>query len=272
MAAIVSETVGVIWQELQHQHMPIPTKEKWNSIAVDFLNKWSFPHCLGSVDGKHVRVRCPDNSGSMFYNYKKYFSIVLQAVVDANYKFVTIDVGGYGKQSDGGTFQASDFYRALIDGKLQLPEPAYLPQSEVRAPFVFVGDEAYPLMPFLLKPYSGTCLPQEQDNYNKRLSRCRKTVECAFGILTSKWRLLAKSIETGVEVADAIIKCVCLLHNIVIDKEGMEHNLTEVSFPNSGVIWERIGRPSNNAKNVRDIFTTYFANNPLVYNTSSMEG
>lgn len=265
VAGIVSETVNILWEELQPQHMPIPTREKLLSIAEDFYTIWNFPHCLGALDGKHVRVHCPDNSGSMFYNYKKYFSVVLQAVVDANYKFITIDVGGYGKQSDGGTFQVSDFYRALETGKFELPEPADLPQTTVKAPFVFVADEAYPLLPFLLKPYSGTCLPYEQENFNKRLSRCRKTVECAFGILTSKWRLLNKPIETKTELVDSIIKCVCVLHNTIVDREGMERNLTDVSFPDRGVVWDRIGRPSNDAKSVRELFTSYFANNPLVY-------
>ncbi|GFO46462.1 pescadillo homolog [Plakobranchus ocellatus] len=175
-------------------------------------------------------------------------AVVLQAVVDANYKFITIDVGGYGKQSDGGTFQVSDFYRALETGKFESPEPADLPQTTVKAPFVFVADEAYPLLPFLLKPYSGTCLPYEQENFNKRLSRCRKTVECAFGILTSKWRLLNNPIETKTELVYSIIKCVCVLHNAIVDREGMERNLTGVSFPDRGVIWGRIGRPSNDAK------------------------
>ncbi|GFO41313.1 nuclease harbi1-like protein [Plakobranchus ocellatus] len=59
--------------------------------------------------------------------------------------------------------------------------PAYLPQTTVKASFVFVADKAYPLKPFLLKSFSGTCLPYGQKNFNKGLPRCRKTVECAFG-------------------------------------------------------------------------------------------
>lgn len=49
----------------------------------------------------------PTQSGSMFFNYKLFYSIVLQAVSDANYRFVCIDVGAFGKQSDGGVFDAS---------------------------------------------------------------------------------------------------------------------------------------------------------------------
>ncbi|GFN73885.1 nuclease harbi1 [Plakobranchus ocellatus] len=152
VGAIVSETIDVLWEELQPLHMPVPTRESFRSIADDFSKIWNFPNCIGALGGKHVRIRCPKFSGSMFYNYKQYFSVVLQALVDANYRFIAIDVGGYGKQSDGGTFQASNLYRAILGGKIQIPEPRTLPETNVVAPFVCVADEAYPLMDFLLKP------------------------------------------------------------------------------------------------------------------------
>lgn len=263
VAEIVAETVVAIWEELQPIHMPVPSEENLRSVAEDFLSIWNFPNCVGAIDGKHVPIRCPSNSGSMFFNYKKFFSVILQGVSDANYRFTNIDVGGYGKQSDGGTFQASELYRALTDGKINLPKHSFLPQTNVMAPYVLIGDEAYPLLPFVLKPYSGTNLPLDKECFNKRLSRARKTIECAFGLLTSKWRVLAKGIETRVDMVDSIVKCVCILHNTVIDKDGFQPNLTEVSV--RSVFWQNSGRPTNEAKSIRDIFTTYFAHNPLTY-------
>lgn len=80
------------------------------------------------LDGKHLRVKCPEISGSMFYNYKGYYSIVLQGVVDANYKFIFADVGAYGKQSNVGTFSASDLHDILENYKNTLPTSTFKKQ------------------------------------------------------------------------------------------------------------------------------------------------
>ena len=66
-----------------------------------------FPNVIGCTDGKHIRIKCPTKAGSLFYNYKQFFSVVLQGVADSESRFIFIDIGAYGKQSDGGIFSAS---------------------------------------------------------------------------------------------------------------------------------------------------------------------
>uniref|UniRef100_A0AAG5D0Z1 DDE Tnp4 domain-containing protein n=1 Tax=Anopheles atroparvus TaxID=41427 RepID=A0AAG5D0Z1_ANOAO len=78
------------------------TREEWLRVSDNFEAKWNFPHAIGAIDGKHVRIQAPKNSGSHYFNYKIFFSIVLMAIVDADYNFLYADVGCQGRMSDGG--------------------------------------------------------------------------------------------------------------------------------------------------------------------------
>ncbi len=71
-------------------------QEEWKKIADGFQRRWQFPHCIGAIDGKHMRIKAPQNSGSSWYNYKGFFSMVLLATCDSSYKFTWIDIGQYG--------------------------------------------------------------------------------------------------------------------------------------------------------------------------------
>ncbi|CAC5395563.1 unnamed protein product [Mytilus coruscus] len=110
---------------------------EWLTIAKDFNEKWNFPNCLGAVDGKHVVIQAPNNSGSYFYNYKNTHSVVLMAAVDASYRFIYVDVGTNGRTSDGGTFQNCSLNQALECNDLNIPEPTPLPSRNKPTPYVF---------------------------------------------------------------------------------------------------------------------------------------
>ena len=93
VANIVEETAAAIWKNLRAVYMPNPTVQTMQEVAKGFYTKCQFPNVIGAIDGKHIRIQCPDNSGSDFYNYKQYFSVVLQAVADADLRFVAAEVG-----------------------------------------------------------------------------------------------------------------------------------------------------------------------------------
>ncbi|KAL2099463.1 hypothetical protein ACEWY4_005943 [Coilia grayii] len=212
---VVKEVADAIWQVLVAEFMPAPSREDWLSVAEGFRERWNFPNCVGSIDGKHVIIQAPDNSGSLYYNYKGTHSIVLLAVVDSNYLFRVVDVGGYGRASDGGTLYNSAFGEGLRDGTLDLPEDATIRGAEQRGrmPFVFVGDEAFPLRRNLMRPFPGPHVHGEKRVFNYRLSRARLVVECAFGILSSQWRMYRRVIGASPATAEVCVRATCVLHN-----------------------------------------------------------
>ncbi|XP_069624017.1 uncharacterized protein [Ranitomeya imitator] len=255
---LVRETCDAIWNNLQPLVLPTPTSEMWLAISQQFEDVANFPNCIGTVDGKHIRIQKPAHSGSLYYNYKKYFSIVWMAIADARYRFVAVDIGAYGRTNDSRVFRDSNMGRCLYSQRLNIPSSRPLPGTEGPSlPYVLVGDEAFQLGQNLLKPYSSRSLDSSRRIFNYRLSRARRYVECAFGILTLKWRILLTCMQLQPENVDRVVKaCICL-HNFVarhepqvVDPDDCELNLSSIE---SNAV-----RSTAQIMRIRDQFAHYF--------------
>ena len=154
-------------------------------IAKGFQERWNFPHVCGAIDGKHVAIRKPKQSGSIYYNYKGFFSIVILVLCDANYKAIWGHVGSPGSESDCGIYNDSPMFQGIQDETIKLPPPEPLPNDNEDTPYIFIGDDAFPLRQHMLKPFSARYLDNEQLVFNYRLSRARRVVENLFGIMAS---------------------------------------------------------------------------------------
>lgn len=196
----------------------MPSKScEWLSVAQDFSRKWNFPNCVGSIDGKHIQIVAPEHSGSLFFNYKGFFSIVVLAVADANYNFLYLDVGCQGRISDGGVFSCTTLHEKMNNGTLGLPQPFPLPGREKPVPYVFVADDAFPLSRNLIKPYPGrnTGLLSPERIFNYRLSRGRRIIENVFGIWAMKFRVLLKPVALNPSKVETVVLACAYLHNFL---------------------------------------------------------
>ncbi|XP_065567478.1 uncharacterized protein LOC136031705 [Artemia franciscana] len=155
VSGIIKNTCSALINALKNDYLPPVSEGSWKKNADDFEARWQFPHCIGAIDGKHINIECPNLSGSEFRNYKSFFSIVLLAVADASYKFVYVDIGAPGSDSDGGIFNSSSLGKSLEQNLANLPPPEPIINGGSPVPYFLLGNEAFPLKNYLIKPYTG---------------------------------------------------------------------------------------------------------------------
>ena len=250
-------------------------------IAEGYQRLWNFPNCVGAIDGKHVRIKPPPRSGSLFYNCKSTFSI-LMAMVDSDYKFTFVDVGCNGRVSDGGVFKQCALSNALEQNTLNIPPPQQLPHREKPVPYVVVADAAFPIKSYIMKPYPFRNMDLQKRIYNYRLSRARRIVENAFGILSNRFRIYECPIPLSPEKVESIVLATCALHNFLrtksstrtlytpsgsLDRETRDHNIVDGEWRSQPVpaglaplVQQDGNRPTENAKAIQEEFKQYFNN------------
>ncbi|KAL3191502.1 hypothetical protein MRX96_059871 [Rhipicephalus microplus] len=209
-------TCRAIWARLKDHFMKVPTKADWAKIASDFTRRW------------HA-----------FFNYKGTFSIVLMAMVDSSSKFVLVDIGAEGRQSDGGVFKNTKFGKALTEGQLDIPSLGQLPGTTKVAPYAFVRDEAFQLRRDFMRPFPARLLEDERRVFNYRLSRARRCAENAFGITVARWRILLRTIQLLPKNVDYVVKAACVLHNfLAVLNEESDQILDQEDSSAGEVSWQ----------------------------------
>ena len=229
---------------------------------------------MGALDGKHVALKKPKNTGALYHNYKGFFSVVMLALVDGQYKFRWVDAGTEGSCSDAQIFNAGQLKRRTDDGRICFPDPAPIIQGGRDVSYFILADDAFALKTWLMKPYSRRMLTREERIANYRISRGRRVVENAFGILASRFRVLMTTIELPPDtVREVILTCV-VLHNILRSQYQGQHGAQgpgdDDDLPGAGDLLgvRAVGghdrNPANEAKRQRYYLKDYFNNEGAV--------
>ena len=113
--------------------MYIPsTKNDWLRIATEFEGLWQSLNCIKAFRGKQIVLFHPLLGGWNYYNCKHFHSIVLMTLVDANYKFLYVDIGCQGRLSNGAVYQNCSFYKFLITDQLKIPTDSIAPTLKIK--------------------------------------------------------------------------------------------------------------------------------------------
>uniref|UniRef100_A0A1D1Y3L9 Putative nuclease HARBI1 n=1 Tax=Anthurium amnicola TaxID=1678845 RepID=A0A1D1Y3L9_9ARAE len=202
-------------------HLRWPTTKEMETIKSKFEKIRGLPNCCGAIDTTHIMMCLPsvDPSNTVWIDYEKHHSMVLQAIVDPEMRFRDIVAGWPGSMNGFLILQNSGFFKScqkdtkLNGNKMELSEG-----SEVRE--YIIGDASFPLLPWLLTPYQGKDLQDSKAEFNKRHLATRLVAQRALARLKEMWKIVQGEMwRPDKHRLPRIILVCCILHNILIDLE-----------------------------------------------------
>ncbi|XP_071962759.1 uncharacterized protein [Antedon mediterranea] len=245
---------------LKPMYVKRPKGDEVQRMLQIFEHKFGFPMCGGAIDGSHIPIIAPKKYHTDYYNRKGWYSVVLQGLVDHEYKFIDFDVGHPGKCHDAYVYESSKLFKKLTAGTFYPPLTKTIDNKEI--PIVLLGDSAYPLSKFLMKPYPEGLANQSQKRFNERLSRTRIIVEHTFGRLKGRWRSIMKRNDTNSQNIHIVVTACIVLHNFceIWNMDYEEHVDNGLDQPAGNEY-----HPDENAvdeNQIRSTLTQYFINHP----------
>ena len=170
---IVKQVSKVIVRILLPKYIYVPQNRREVQDKIDGFKS-------ATVDGCHLPIIGRQQSPDDYINRKGFHSLIHKGLVDCNYRFLDICVGCPGKVHDA---QNSPLF-ALCCARTFLP----LDMSVIGVPPVILGDSAYALSDWLIKPYRdrGNLTPEE-GIFNVKHSTTRVVVENALGPLKGRF-------------------------------------------------------------------------------------
>lgn len=224
---------------------------------------WGFPQAAGAIDGSHIPIKKPLESASDYYNRKGFYSVIMQALVDHKGRFMDVCVGWPGKVHDARVFANSTLYTRGSNGQL-FPNKSRK-MGEVDVPLVILGDPAYPLLPWIMKPYpENEHTPADKKLFNYRQSHARMVVENSFGHLKGRWRCLLKQMDFSLENVLAVVAACAVLHNICEMygdnfRDEWTDNSSSICVAQQSSSQGNNAAPSSSATQIRDSIKDYIA-------------
>ena len=265
VCCIVKDTCRSIVKVLLPKYISFPTGSKLSETVGGFKTKWGIPQCAGSTDDSHIHIRPPAMNHTDYYNCKGFYSMIVQAVADHNGLFIGLCIGWPGCVHDARVLANSSIYQKCNRGELLNGQTFCINSTQI--PNFLVGDSAYLLLPWLIKPFAHSpSLSAQEKVYNYRICRCHVVVEVAFGCLKVRWRRLTKKNEMSIKNVPNVIAACCTLHNIceihgdTFNEVWLEEINNETDDPTGA---QASSSSHDDAEDIRDAFVQYFVQNPL---------
>ncbi|GAB2223568.1 hypothetical protein Droror1_Dr00017709 [Drosera rotundifolia] len=215
---LVLEVCSAIRTVLMPKYLQWPDEEKGKKIKEEFESVSGIPDVVGSMYTTHIPIIAPKVSVAAYFNrrhternQKTSYSITVQGVVNPKGIFTDVCIGWPGSMPDDQVLEKSALYQRANQGLIK--------------GVWIVGNTGYPLMDWVLVPYTQQNLTWTQHAFNEKIREIHEVAKDAFARLKGRWSCLQKRTEVKLQDLPVVLGACCVLHNIcemrgeVIDSE-----------------------------------------------------
>ncbi|OAE29617.1 hypothetical protein AXG93_4003s1400 [Marchantia polymorpha subsp. ruderalis] len=231
----------VIWkfvnsmEKRARHHMKWPEGADMDRVKAGFEVDHGLPNCCGVIDVTHILMELPGTESSAdWFDKEQNYSMLMQVVVDMDMRIRDLFTGWPGSITDSRLLRNSGFLSLCESGERLNGAPRIVQGLQVRE--YIIGDSGYPLLPWLINPYTSTGLAPTRDVFNSKHASTKTVVEDALGRLKGAWKILHKVLwRPDIRKLPSIILVCCLLHNIMIEaNEEIEDGVALVGHHDEG--------------------------------------
>ena len=257
---------GSINRRLGSRLIKLPnTMDEIKTAVSKFEAKFGIPQVVGCVDGTHIPIIQPTDNPHDYFCYKMKYSLNAQAICDEKGVFINVEIKWPGSVHDARVYANSSINKAFKSGQFPLIYQELIP-GHVSVPPFLLGDPAYPLLPNIMKEYSN-CLEPNHVTFNRYLRSARNQIECAFGRLKARWRILNRAVDVDLNMAVEMIYSCFVLHNFCeINNEFLDPEAVQIqmnvdqrcqSCDHHSKIDRLYSYNTQHGKQVRDVLSEY---------------
>ncbi|XP_043718738.1 protein ALP1-like [Telopea speciosissima] len=204
---LVLEVCSAIKTVLMPKFLQWPDEETYKKTKEDFESISGIPNVIGSMYTTHIPIIAPKISVSAYFNkrhternQKTSYSITVQGVVDQKGVFTDVCIGWPGSLPDDKVLEKSALYQRANGGLLK--------------GVWIVGSSGYPLMDWVLVPYTHQHLTWTQHAFNEKIGEIQRIAKDSFSRLKGRWSCLQKRTEVKLQDLPVVLGACCVLHNI----------------------------------------------------------